>query len=127
MKKYIAGSITGIETDVDDNIYTDDFLIFYDKDDNELTEESMKDWALWLNSPWSQAHEKYTVEVNCKNAYTKMPEGEYKYRCIYIVVGYDGITATLWTYGDTPIESLQKNIGRFESLQYKYNPENESI
>ena len=100
---------------------------FKDSKGTELTKEDLEEWALILNSPWSQTNETYTIEVNCKDSYTKMEEGTPIWRCIYKVVGYEYITATCIGYGNTEEEALMECKNLFKYLQKQYNPNNESI
>lgn len=124
MKKYKAGSFY-----FDEEIfcYTDDFICFYKENDEEITKEDMEEWAILINSPWSQVHEKYEIKCNCKDAYTKMNVNEPDWKCEYSIVGYDGISASIFGYGNTEIEALESCKRHFRMLQGKYNSENESI
>lgn len=122
----LAGSLDIVE---EHEYYTHDFKKFYS--DLEMTQElSDKDlnvWAVCLNSPWSQMHEKWTVECNCENAYKPMDENKPTFRCHYEIIGYDGLTAIIIGYGETPSEALQECIAHFEFLQSNYNKENGSF
>ena len=100
---------------------------FEDQDKTSKTNEDMEEWAMLLNSPWSQKDESYTIEVNCKDAYTKMEEGAPVWRCIYEVVGYECTTATCIGYGNTEEEALMECKKLFKYLQETYNKENDSI
>lgn len=73
MKKYLAGESCFRE---EEHYYTDDFVTFYNEDDEELNKGDLEQMAVWINSPWSQAHEKYEIRCNCKDAYTQMDENE---------------------------------------------------
>ena len=98
MKKYKAGIFDYIEEEI---YYTDDFITFYDENDEVLSEENLKYWSEWINSPWSQDHEKYEIRLNCKDAYTPMDESKPRWVCEYYIIGYDGITASVFGYGNT--------------------------
>lgn len=124
MKKYLAGEFCFRE---EEHYYTDDFVTFYNENDEELNKEDLEWWAVWINSPWSQAHEKYEIRCNCKDAYTQMDGNEPTWRCEYSIVGYDGISASVTGYGDTPEEALRKCNELFQMLQDKYNVEDESV
>ena len=124
MKKYKAGSFCFNEEIV---YYTDDFISFYKENDEELTKEDMEEWAVWINSPWSQVHEKYEIKCNCKDAYTQMDTNEPVWKCKYSIVGYDGISASVIGYGNTEFEALKSCKDHFKMLQEKYNKENESV
>lgn len=124
MKKYKAGSFCFDKKNV---YYTDDFVSFYNENDEELTKEDMEEWSVWINSPWSQAHEKYEIKCNCKDAYTQMNENDPVWKCEYSIVGYDGISASVIGYGNTEIESLENCKEHFQMLQKIYNTGNESI
>ena len=124
MKKYKAGSFCFNEESV---YYTDNFIGFYKENNEELAKEDMEEWAIWLNSPWSQIHEKYEIKCNCKDAYTQMDEYELVWKCEYSVIGYDGISATVIGYGNTEVEALESCKNHFQMLQQKYNTGNKSI
>ena len=124
MKKYKAGSFY---FDKEENYYTDNFETFYKENDEVLNNEDLEQWAVWINSPWSQAHESYERRCNCKDAYTQMDENEPIWKCEYSIVGYDGISASVFGYGNTEAEALESCMKHFQMLQDKYNTENESI
>lgn len=126
MKKYKAGGFYFNKENYFE-YYTDDFKTFYQENDKELTSEDLEEWALTLNSPWSQADERYEIEVNCKNAYTPMDENDPIWRCEYSIVGYDCISASVFGYGNTEAEALTDCTKHFQMLQSKYNPEDESF
>lgn len=124
MKKYKAGSFCFHEKDT---YYTDNFVSFYNEKDEELTKDDIEMWAIWINSPWSQVHEKYELKCNCKDAYTQMDKNEPYWKCEYSIVAYDGISASVIGYGNTEIESLESCKSHFQMLQEKYNKENENM
>lgn len=124
MKKYLAGSFCFTE---DIKYYTNDFVIFYTEDNKELDIEDLKEWAVWINSPWSQVNEKYEIKCNCRDAYTQIDENEPIWKCEYSIVGYDGISASVIGYGNTVFEALKSCKENFQMLQEKYNTENESF
>ena len=126
MKKYKAGWIY-FEEENELNYYTDDFKTFYKNDDEELNIEDLEEWAILVNSPWSQNHVTYKIKLNCKNAYTKMEENEPAWKCEYYITGYDGISAAVFGYGNTEAEALENCKKYFQMLQDKYNPEDKSI
>lgn len=105
MKKYKAGSFC---FNKENNIYyTDDFSNFYKENDKSLTKDDLEEWAIWTNSPWSQAHEKYEIKCNCKDAYTQMDENDPVWKCVYSIIGYDGISASVIGYGNTEVVALE--------------------
>lgn len=122
----LAGSLEIVKKE---NYYTNDFTKFYKDIEmvQELAGEDLNKWAVCLNSLWSQSHEKWIVECNCVNAYTPMDENKPTFRCIYEVVGCDGITSGVIGYGNTQQEALQECIARFEYLQNEYNKENKNF
>lgn len=124
MKKLIAGSF---QINNEEVYYTDDFTTFYDRNDVELSIDTLEAWAVCLNSPWSIAHEKYIVELNYNDAYTEIPKNVPLYRCIYVVIGYDGIETEIFGYGKDAEEALTDCIVNFNKVQMKYNPNDESI
>lgn len=107
-------------------VYTDDMKYFTDGKE-ELTNDDMEAYAVFLNSPWSQANEKYVIELNCKDAYTAMNESDPVFRCYYQVVGYEACLSTIYGYGNTEMEALENCINNFKYIQEKYNPEDESF
>lgn len=124
MKKYKAGSFYFNE---EENYYTDDFVIFYKENDEELNNNDLIQWAVWINSPWSQAHKSYEIRCNGKDTYTQMDENEPAWECEYSIVGYDGISASVFGYGNTEVEALESCKSHFQMLQDKYNTESKSI
>lgn len=107
-------------------VYTDDMKSFTDGKE-ELINDDMEAYAVFLNSPWSQSNEKYIIELNCKDAYTAMDENEPVFRCYYQVVGYEACLSTIYGYGNTEMEALENCINNFKYIQEKYNPEDESF
>lgn len=124
MKKYRAGNFSFCE---EADYYTDDFIEFYKENGEELSDGDLKDWAIWLNSPWSQAHESYKISCNCKDAYTQIGDDEPAWRCEYSILGYEGLSASVLGYGFTELEALKECMKHFKELQEKYNVENESV
>lgn len=106
------------------NYYTDDFNSFYNKNRVKLSDDTLSEWAICLNSPWSQTEMEYKTELNCESAYTKMKETEPKWRTIYTVRSYDFFISEIYGYGNTPQELLENCISNFTHFQEKYNPEN---
>lgn len=124
MKKYKAGWFW-FNKENEFNYYTDDFETFYKDNDEELSKEDLEEWAVCVNSPWSQTHETYEIKLNCKDAYTEMDENEPAWKCEYYVTGYSGISASVFGYGYTEVEALKDCKLHFRMLQNKYNPEDE--
>ena len=126
MKKYKAGWLY-FNKENEFNYYTDDFQTFYKDNDEELSDEALSEWAICVNSPWSQINETYEVKLNCKDAYTKMDANAPLWKCKYHVIGYDAISASIFGYGDTEVEALKDCKNHFEMLQDKYNPDDMSF
>lgn len=103
--------------------YTEDYKNFYVNKEKATTNE-MEDLAVWINSPWSQAHMKYNIQLNCKNGYEEIPENVPTWKCEYFITGYDGIQAFIYGYGNTPEESLKNCNDFYDFLQKDYNKEN---
>lgn len=122
MKKYLAGSFDYMKKE---NYYTDDFKNFYYENEEKLSEEDMQQWALFINSPWSQADEEYKISVNCKNAYTEIEN--YIWKCEYIITTVDNAKINIYGYGNTELEALTKCIEHLTYLQNTYNIENDSV
>ena len=98
------------------------FFIF-----NNDSKDYLEEWAIWLNSPWSQTDAMYKIQYNCIDSYTQRDPKWPEYRCDYTVIGYDGYSATIFGWGKTEIESLTDCLNRFNSIQKLYNPKGESI
>ena len=122
--RYKAGSFLYHE---EENYYTEDFVALYKENNEYLTQEDLENWAVCLNSPWSQAHEKYTISCNCKDAYSEIDKEQLIWKCEYSIVGYDGISATILGYGDTEEFALEECKRHFQMLQKIYNPNRESF
>ena len=113
-----VGYLSFIDSDEELNIYSDDFINFYDRNDKILNgEEELKNWAIWLNSPWSYDCFKYMIFL----------DSEKKWQCDYVVFGYDCVQSGIFSFGDTPQEALTNCQNNFKKLQEKYNPDNISI
>lgn len=56
-----------------------------------------------------------------------MDENEPIWKCKYYVIGYDGIFASVFGYGDTEVEALKDCKTHFKMLQDKYNPDDVSF
>ena len=125
MNKYTAGTFHFIKKEPKAIYYTDDFKTFFDKDGNVLNQDTIEEWAEWLNSPWSCTTESWVITFNMQsNGYE--PDKENIYKCEYIVVGYECVTATVFGYGKTEAEALQSCKEHFEYLQKEYNKEQTS-
>lgn len=126
MGKYRAGYVHYMgETSID--AYTDDFKTFVDEEGNPLDGEDLECWAVTANSPWSQAHERYTIKCNCKDAYTEMDKNDFVWKCKYSIIGYDMIEAAVYGYGNTEGEALSECIKHFKEIQEMFNKEDESF
>lgn len=122
MKKYLAGRFV-FSKEINCSYYTDDFENFFYEDDKEVSEEDLKEWAVTLNSPWTDDCVCYQI-----TRYTPKSESEpLLWKCEYSVVGYDGITATVIGYGYTESFALGGCLKLFSHLQEKYNPEDDSF
>lgn len=107
--------------------YSSDNITFYDESGNVLEKDEMEEWTVWVNSPWSMVHEGYDIRLNCKDAYSGIAEGDPEWKCIYSIIGYDGITASVIGYGNTVEEALHDCKELFSYLQKTYNPDDVSI
>ena len=113
-----VGYLSFIDPDEELTIYSDDFINFYDRNGKILNgEKELKNWAIWLNSPWSYDCFKYMIFL----------DSEKKWQCDYVVFGYDCVQAAIFSFGDTPQEALTNCQNNFKKLQEKYNPDNISI
>ena len=115
-----------------DSVFSDDNEVFYYGEESDtakkrLTKEELENWALILNSPWSQKDMNYTIELNCKDAYTARDTSQPEWRCLYTVVGYDMITGVCIGYGNTEEEALQDCKTLLDYLQMTYNPDDDSV
>ncbi len=97
---------------------------FVHEDGTEMSDKDLKEWALWLNSPWSVVDQSYVIEWNHGR---KGADALNRWRTMMSVIGYDGCEATCTGYGSSPQGSFTACTNFFASLQQKYNPENESI
>lgn len=111
----------------DFSFFSDNMKDFIDSNNEVLTDKELNDWAVWINSPWSQTHESYTISLNCKDSYTAMNSSDPVWKCVYEVIGYDGITSTVVGYGQTEEEALIRCKELFTYLQSNYNKENEAV
>lgn len=106
-------------------------MVFYSDSDLETATiqdtDLLENWAVTLNSPWSQVHEHYRIEANCKDAYTEMDENEPTCRCRYHVIGYEGIEAEVIGYGNTEEEALADCKKLFKYLQDNFNKDDVSF
>lgn len=84
-------------------------------------------WAVLINSPWSQADERYEIKCNCINAYIPMDKEEPTWKCTYSIMGYDCLTAEVIGYGDTEEEALNDCKQLFVYLQEHYNADGENV
>ena len=107
----------------------DNGKVFYqDKEGTKTVNiKNLENWAVVLNSPWSQAHESYTIGFNCKDAYTEMNMSEPIWRCTYTVIGYEGICGIVIGYGNTEEEALEDCKSLFKYLQENFNKDDESF
>lgn len=78
-----------------------------------------------INSPWSYEYESYTV-YRLLTPNGKLDEN-YEWVCEYNVVGYDEVASTLYGYGHTKEEAIDRIDKLFDYLQNKYNPEKVSF
>ena len=125
MKKFKAGEITLFDERLNE-IFTNDFKSFVNADNEEVNKEDLQEWAEWLNSPWTYSTKSYTIMHNCNHGVTR-PDEEYPWLCEYTAVGYEGVTTSIFGYGDSEITALENCIKNFELIQAKYNPDNVSI
>ena len=107
-------------------IYTSDMETFTDKDGREILQECLFEWALWLNSPWSDSCVQYVVEMNTNNT-GMLIDGEPAWRCKYSSVGYDACTGIIYGYGRTADEAKENCNKNLAVVQAKFNPEDESV
>lgn len=69
----------------------------------------------------AQTNLRYTVELNCKDAYTLMNKTKPEWRAIYEVIGYEGIYTELYGYRNTALKDCDR------MLDYLYNKKDESF
>lgn len=106
------------------DIVVEDGVFFYDG--KRMDKKDLVDWAIWLNSPWSQTCERYVIEINCKDGYTAVEDRNFLWKCTYTIIGYEGYSASIIGYGQDEAEALRLCKTNFESLQDLFNPERES-
>lgn len=110
-------------TDVDDEmqVFSDDYINFYNQEYKQLQEDKeLKTWAVWLNSPLSYDHFKYNISFISE-------EKEKKWKCNYVIFGYDYVQAAIFGFGDTPQEALTECRHNFREIQERFNPEHISM
>lgn len=88
-----------------------------------MDKKALYNWAVLLNSPWSQDLFGFDISLNCEDSFTEIKESEPKWKCEYFSIGYDGITAYCIGYGNTEIEALTDCKNLLETIQKQYNPE----
>ena len=122
----------GFDDNTADKFYInelEDTRVFYldDQGNNVPDDDTLTYWAQVINSPWSQAHEKYVIKLNCKDAYTEMDENEPAWICTYTIIGFEAICGEIIGYGSTEEEALKDCRDLFKYLQENYNKENVSF
>lgn len=108
-----------------DLYYTKDYSKFYNEKGKEWEPEDLEQHAIWLDDPWSQDHESWTIKVNCSDAYTKMDPNDPKFYCEYSCMCTEGIEASFRGYGDTQQEALDKCETLMKAFKDKYLPKKE--
>ena len=112
-----VGYLTFIDSDDELIIHSDDFVNFYDENGKILNKEKeLKNWAIWLNSPFSYDYFKYIISFDSEKK-------EKNWKCNYVVFGYDYVQSAVFGFGDTPEEAITNCRNNFKELQEKYNPE----
>lgn len=91
------------------------------------TKEECEEFALWLNSPWSYTTENYKIEFNCVNNESSPSKKLPEYRCLYTIIGYEGITSIIIGYGNEPNIALEDCISKFNYIQELYNKDDECV
>ena len=86
-------------------------------DKNDDVKNVINDYTVVLNSPWDSGNFKYVINPDKKD-----PD---KCICELQVNAYDGVYASLTTFGKDEEDALQNNKDMFEYLQQTYNPSNE--
>ena len=125
-----AGYLLDWGEEVTQYFQTSDWIHFHDIEGTPIDSEVLQRWALWLNSPWSYAHEKYNIEfnLNLKDDYSVADNfKEYPWRCYLEVVGYDGACGVIYGYGKTPEEAMLHCKAHNMYIQSVYNPEKHSV
>lgn len=123
-----AGYLDDLGAEVTQYFQTSDWIHFLDNEGNPVDSEILQSWALWLNSPWSYAHENYHIEFNVKDNYSVADDFEqYPWRCYLEVVGYDGAGGAIYGYGKTPEEAMLHCRAHNMYIQSVYNPKNHSV
>ena len=116
-----VGYLTFINTNDELIIHSNYFINFYNEDGELLQEEKeLKKWAIWLNSPFSDDYFKYIISFDSEKK-------EKKWKCNYVVFGYDYVQSAVFGFGDTPEEAITNCRNNFKELQERYNPEHISM
>lgn len=66
-------------------------------------------------------------KYHSKDSYTAMKPSDPIWKCVYEIIGYDGITSTVIGYGQTEEEALIRCKELFAYLQSNYKKENEAV
>lgn len=117
-----AMTMTGIFRIIDKtyNISSEDgvcFNIDCIDNENDSIRDIIKDYSIVLNSPWDSDNFQYTINYDEKDPDKRI--------CELRINAYDGVYASLKTFGKNEEEALQNNKDMFEYLQNAYNPSNE--
>ena len=116
----LIGYLDFIDESNEFDIFSNDFINFYDETGAPLDEEKIKDWVLWINSPRSYDHFHYIVKF-------QEEDEEYKWHWHYIVFGSNYTQAGIVGFGNTPQEAITNCQNNFKELQEKYNPDHISM
>ena len=75
--------------------------------------DTLNEWAVCLNSPWSNGSVSYVVSRECGT-----------WKASYCVNAMNGISAEIYGYADSPERAIMVCREFFAEIQIKYNPEN---
>ena len=102
------------------DVFSNDFIDFYDETGALLSKEKIKKWTVWTNSPQDYDHFQYIIKF-------QEEDKEYKWHCNYVIFGSNYTQAGIVGFGNTPQEALTNCRNNFRKLQEKYNPDHISM
>lgn len=120
--KLFVGYLKELYSEEKELYYSDNFKNFYyDKEKTKpLNKNDLERWAICLNSPWSYMTETYEISFNCNDSLIPK-NGDERYKCEYIVIGYEGVESCVVGYGATEVNALNNCLNKYKYIQNEYN------
>lgn len=131
--RYIVANISGLrnspvktnfsEETNDVNFYSLSWHRFFSDNDSQYEDKYINSLAILINSPWSHVNQLFIIVPDTdENQQTILG-----WQCTYQVIGYDGISTTIYGYGKSEEEAMKNCKDFFKYLQANYNKEGISI